>query len=375
MEKIVKLFSAILVSALLFLSLANPSLAQDTIEAPQEEFIKAKVLSIIDQGERGVAGISRPFQIVQVELLEGPEKNSEIQIEHGVKLTITSNQIVNPNDYVLVLKSTDSESGSSYQIVDKYRLDTVLGLFVFFFILVSLFGRWRGVGSFLGLIISLVIILKFIVPQILAGHDPIVISLIGAMFIVVCNLYLAHGFNRRTTLALMATFLSLGLTMLVSYLFADLAYLSGLGSDEAYSLRFGQSGGINFKGLLLGGMIIGTLGILDDVTTTQTAAVLEIHQANSALHLKDLIRRGMNIGREHIYSLVNTLVLAYAGASLPIFLIIILNPTSQPMWVMLNSEYITEEIVRSLAGSIGLLMAVPISTILTAYMIKRRKFL
>ena len=147
-----------------------------------------------------------------------------------------------------------------------------------------------------------------------------------------------------------------------------MVHLSGLGTDDAFSLQFGQTGNINFKGLLLGGIIIGTLGVLDDITTSLSATIEEIKKANPKYTFWELVKSGLRVGSEHISSLVNTLVLAYAGVSLPLFLFLILNPMQHPLWTILNSEIIVEEIVRTLAGSIGLILAVPITTLLAAWL-------
>ena len=216
------------------------------------------------------------------------------------------------------------------------------------------------------MIVSVLVILQFIVPQILQGQDPLLVSIAGSLAIMLLTIYLAHGISKRTTVALGATAIALLITGVLSYFFVNITDLTGVGSEDAYLLQFGPAS-INLKGLLLGGIIIGALGVLDDITTSQSAAVFEIAKANKKLEFMDLIMRGYVVGKEHIASLVNTLVLAYAGASLSLFIIFVLNPSNQPYWVILNSQIIVEEVIRTLAGSIGLVMAVPIATILAAW--------
>jgi uncharacterized membrane protein len=186
------------------------------------------------------------------------------------------------------------------------------------------------------------------------------------------TMYLAHGFGTQTHIALSATALSLFLTALFSILFVSLAKLSGMGTEDAYSLQQGFGQVINFRGLLLGGIIIGALGVLDDVTTTQAAAIHELHETNPKASFEDLFRKGMRVGQTHIASVINTLVLAYAGASIGIFIYLHLGIKQdiQPLWVMLNSEVIMEEVIRTLAGSLGLILAVPITTLLAAFFAK-----
>jgi uncharacterized membrane protein len=150
-------------------------------------------------------------------------------------------------------------------------------------------------------------------------------------------------------------------------------FLTGLGSEDAASLLYGQTGSINFQGLLLGGIIIGSLGVLNDITIGLSASMYELALANPKYTFKELFASGLRIGSEHIAALVNTLALAYAGAGLPIFIFIVLNPSHQPVWMILNSELLAEEIVRTLAGSIGLILAVPLTAVFAALAFQQKK--
>ena len=218
--------------------------------------------------------------------------------------------------------------------------------------------------------ISFVILIGFIVPQILAGRDPLLISIAGSLAIMFITIYLAHGISKRTTSAVISTFISLVLTGILAFAFVKIFHLTGLGDENSYLLQMGNAS-INPEGLLLGGIIIGALGVLDDITTTQSAAIFELFKLDKKLSVSDLFVKGYTIGREHIASLVNTLILAYAGASLGLFVIFVLNPNQTPVWVILNSEILSEEIVRAIAGSIGLILAVPITTLVASYIAKR----
>ncbi|MEK7499241.1 MAG: YibE/F family protein, partial [Patescibacteria group bacterium] len=205
----------------------------------------------------------------------------------------------------------------------------------------------------------------YIVPKILAGQNPLVVTIIGSFFIATTALYLAHGFNKRTTVALGSTLITILIAIALSTSFVHLTNLTGIGSEEAFYLQTSPVQGINLKGLLLGGIIIGALGVLDDITTGQAAAVDEIFKANPMMTRRELISRSLSVGREHITSLVNTLALAYAGASFPTLLLFIIY--QRPFWVVMNTESISEEVVRTLVGSIALMCAVPITTALAAY--------
>jgi uncharacterized membrane protein len=339
---------------------------------PPEEFYKAEVIKIITSGETFIdEGKSQPYQTVQLKILDGKEKGKEITVDHGKMTSISEEQKVSIGEKVVLLK-LPTPKGFAYQIIDRYRLNTLMPILLFFFVLVLVLSRWKGLGSIVGLGISLSVIMFFIVPQILAGRDPLLISIIGSFFIMTTTIYLAHGFSRKTHIALASTFLSLSLTGFLAYFFVDISHLTGLGNDDASSLRFGQTENINFQGLLLGGIIIGALGVLDDITTSLSAVIEELKIANPSYTFTHLIKSGFRIGSEHISSLVNTLVLAYAGAGLPLFLFLILNPLAHPLWVILNSEIIVEEIIRTLAGSIGLVLAVPITTLLASWVVTKK---
>ncbi len=363
----------IVIVFLLLISLISPSLS--FAQEFKESYLKAEVIQILEDKEINAASEAEKnyYQKVQLKLLDGPEENKSITVEHGGQLKINKFQKVNPGEVVILTKFESSSSEPKYIITDKYRLNMLIWMAAGFFILVFAVSGKKSFGALLGLAVSLLVVIKFIVPQILAGKDPLFISIAGALVILFATIYLAHGLSRQTTIALISTFITLVITGIISILAVKLAHLSGMGSEEAYSLQLGVTSNINLQGLLLGGIIIGALGVLDDITTTQSAAVFEIAKHDPKQNFNELLRSGLNIGKEHISSLVNTLVLAYAGASLPIFILFIVNPRGVPMEIILNSEIIAEEIVRTLAGSAGLVLAVPIATALSAWSITKNR--
>ncbi|MCC7196813.1 YibE/F family protein [Candidatus Peregrinibacteria bacterium] len=328
------------------------------------EFLLGEIKSIEKQGVDEEMGTPMPYQILKVELINGKNKGRIVQINHGSNVSIRETDKVEIGQSV-VLAQVDTVKGSTYYIYDKYRLPPTLLVAVIFFALVILMAGKKGFWSIIGLVVSVMVLYYFIVPGIISGQNPLLISTIGALLICVCSMFLAHGFNKQTTLAFISTIITLIAAAIFSIIFVNLTRLTGAGTEEAFYLQFGDLEKLNLQGLLLGGIMIGVLGVLDDITTGQTAAVCEIHKANPKLKFADLYKRGINVGREHIASLVNTLVLAYAGASLPLFLIFHLN-NSIPLWVNLNSEFIIEEIIRTLVGSTALVLAVPIATFIAA---------
>ncbi|MEN9407617.1 MAG: hypothetical protein RLZZ455_833 [Candidatus Parcubacteria bacterium] len=334
-------------------------------QSQQSDYYKGSVEKITaEKTEKTTQAIT---QSLTVTLLEGPQKGKTVSTSYSFPQVSKNVRALQKGDHVVVIKQTGKEI--TYGIYDRFRFTNIIYIAISFIILVLIVAGMRGVGSILGLAISLSVILLFIVPQILNGQDPLFISIVGSLVIMVTTIYLAHGFSQRTTIAIASTFLSLVITGFLALLFVHLLRLTGGGNEDAYMLQFGEQA-INLKGLLLGGIIIGTLGVLDDTTTTQAATIFTLAEANTKLQSRELIRRGFSVGKEHITSLVNTLVLAYAGASLPLFIFFVLNPLHQPAWVILNNEMVVEEIARTLAGSIGLILAVPITTVLAAFFAK-----
>jgi uncharacterized membrane protein len=185
---------------------------------------------------------------------------------------------------------------------------------------------------------------------------------------MIVNMYLSHGLTKTTHIALISTIISLALTGIISVFMVHLAKLTGLGDDSAGFLILDPNHSINLQGLLLGGIIIGSLGVLDDVTVNQTTAIFEIKKSAPHLSPAQLVQKGLTLGREHVHSLVNTLVLAYAGSSLSLLVLLVLNPAQMPPWYILNNEPLAQEIIRTLSGSIGIILAIPITTLLASHL-------
>ncbi len=336
--------------------------------APDQYFL-GRVEQIVKTGQHETEGYIQKYQVSRILITSGVEKGQTIDIEHA-ESTLAGAPKVELGDRVVIVKIT-TDGAADYYLADKWRLPALGGLLVAFLLLILVLARWQGIRSIIGLAISIGVIGWFVVPQIIAGQNPILISIIGAIFIMLVSLYTAHGFNLRTSIALGSTAITFVIAAILAAIAVSLCQLFGLGSDDTLTLQLAPGAAINLKGLLLGGIILGTLGVLDDITTAQAAVVDELHSANPSLNHQELYRRALSVGREHISSLVNTLFLAYAGASLPLFLAIVVNRT-QPLWTVINSEAVAEEIVRSLVGSITLVLAVPITTALAAAIISKR---
>lgn len=346
--------------------LAEPELTDegfnpdDLTPVGEEQFYKARVIEVVEQSETPIGGSQ---QSLRIELLQGPDEGREV---NSLYLAPAEGQGVKVGDSVVVM-AVDGVNGTGYWVQDHYRVPSLIFIFAIFIGLTVAFAGWRGFMSLAGLGVSVLVLTLFVVPQIMAGQNPLLVSLVGGLVIATFSIYLAHGFKRRTSVAVLGTLITLVLSIGLALMFVWMAKLFGFGSEEAYYLQTTQTTALNLRGLLLGGIIIGALGVLDDITTAQAAAVDEIRKANPALSVRDLVTRGFSVGREHITSLVNTLVLAYVGASFPLLLLFTAFP--RPLWVVLNSEQIAEEIIRTLVGSSALILAVPITTALAAYLL------
>lgn len=346
--------------------LGGPVYATSTTDAmapvPTEDvFLKARVVEILASDTRTEFGQTLLRQLITLELTATDE---ELEVVYETSASYAG-RFLDKGDRVIVGKSMIAGE-ETYYISDVYRLNALIWVTLLFLVLtIALIGR-RGWYALAGLVVSYLIIVYYLIPQVLAGAPPLTTAFVAALLIASVSLFMAHGLYLRTTIAFLSTIVTIGLSLGLSYIVVVSTRLSGLGTEEAFHLQYiGGDVGIDIRGLLLGGILIGTLGVLDDITTAQAAAVEEIHRANHTLGFKELYARGISVGKEHIISLVNTLVLAYTGAALPLILLFTVYP--QPIWVTLNNEIIVEEIVRMLIGSIALVLSVPFTTLLAAY--------
>jgi uncharacterized membrane protein len=262
----------------------------------------------------------------------------------------------------------DPDDPASYQLVDFQRGASLGWLAALFAAAVIVLGRWRGLASLAALGVGFVVLLEFVLPAILSGRSPLAVAVVGAGVIMFAVLYLTHGLSARTSTAVLGTLVSLALIGVLGAAFSAASRLTGL-DDQTNALITSLGTGVDARGLLLAGMVIGALGVLDDVTVTQTSAVWELHAANPRLGATGLFRVAMRIGRDHVASAVNTLVLAYAGAALPLLLVFQLSGRS--LLDVMTSQDIASEIVRTLVGSIGLVASVPVTTAVAALVASR----
>jgi uncharacterized membrane protein len=274
------------------------------------------------------------------------------------------------DDVIMLWSGENPGNPDSFQIVDFQRDRPLLVLALVFAAAVLTLGRWRGLAALVGLGFTGVVLLAFMLPAILAGRDPLAVAVVGCCAIMFGVLYLTHGLSARTSTAVLGTLLSLLLIGLLGAAFAAATSLTGADEDTA-NLAAGLGNDLDGRGLVLAGLMIGALGALDDVTVTQTSAVWELRRADPRLPPTALFGAAMRIGRDHVASAVNTLVLAYAGAALP--LLLLFSVAERGLTDTLTTQVIATEVVRSLVGSIGLVASVPLTTALAVLVVTRSR--
>ena len=350
------------------------------VEIPGEGFstlgsetVRAEVTQIVEEGEIEMAGRMQTYQIARVNILEGEYAGIIMEIDYGKRQVRSDEYKLSIGDKIMVAISKTPQNVVNAYFVDYLRTTPMLWLALIFAAAIILISRWKGVGALLSMIFSLYVIIDYIIPHILIGEDPLRVSIIGSAILLAVTLYLTYGWTLKTHSSVISMILVLLLTGALSAVFVQLTKLNGTGDESVVFLMQSMETPINLRGLLLGGMIIGALGVLDDLVTTQASAVFELHHANPNFGFRALYNSVMRIGQDHVAATVNTLVLAYAGASLPMLLLFSL--AGGDYGYIINFAFIAEEIVRTLVGSLGLIAAVPLTTVIAILFAQRAESL
>ncbi|VXB67310.1 YibE/F-like protein [Arthrobacter sp. 8AJ] len=289
--------------------------------------------------------------------------NPDVAASHGVK----------PGDQIRYLNlsnaqgATGSQGSPAYIFVDFVRTMPIVLLAVLYAVVVIAVARWRGLRALIGLVGAYFVLANFLLPGLVEGKPPLLLALVGSTVIMIGVLYFAHGFSARTSTALLGTIFGLAITALLAAWATDAANLAGVGSHDAATL-VNTSSNISISGVILCGLIISGLGVLNDVTITQSSAVWELYELAPASSARKLFTSAMRIGRDHIASTVYTIAFAYAGAALPILIIVMLY--DRPLMDTLTSAELSEEVIRTLVGSIGLVLAIPVTTLIAVLVVK-----
>lgn len=274
-------------------------------------------------------------------------------------------------DRVYVTHMSDEFGNDAWSISGYDRNSPILLLVIIFSVIAILIGKRQGIGSLISLIFTVIILYTWAIPKILSGSDVVFIGVLTVVVTLVVIMYASHGFNRKSSIAIISTMMGIALVGILAKIFSNLIKVDGSGSEEAAFLLSQTGGSINLSEVFFVSILIGAMGILDDVVMSQVSSIQEIYRANSRLSTLELYRQGMNIGRDHISSMVNTLFIAYAGSSLAVVMLLTYN--SGGIGNILNTDFIAEEIVRAVTSSIGILLVVPISTLIAAKLIPLSK--
>lgn len=334
-----------------------------TVHNDYQETLRGRVTEIIESEVRPVIGTDRTtnYQKLEVEILDGDRAGEIIIIENDYL-------DLNQGDKFYFNYLVDINGTELYAVTNLDRRGALVLLGLIFVGAVIIFGGMQGVRSLIALLGSFLAIFYILIPGLLAGWNPLFASFLVAGGILFAAIFFTHGFNRESAVAYGGTMIAVLLTGIFALIAVHMTSLSGFTTDESIYLNFNTNGALNFTALLLGAIIIGVLGVLDDIAVTQAAVVTELYQSNNKLSKKEVYRKALRVGREHVGALVNTLVLAYTGTSLPLLLLFSLSSTDVEM--MLNMELFATEIVRAIVGSLGLIMTVPIVTFLAVLYLK-----
>lgn len=338
--------------------------------AQPNEYVDATVTAKEDDGGTTCPGIEyddpTPCVVYDVQLTSGPDRGDVIDL--SVRETQTEVPDLDVGDDVVLRDVPSSPAGFRYSFYDYQRSTPLLWLAGAFVVVVLLFGRLQGLRALAGLGLSLGVLVAFVVPALLRDRPAVGVALVGSVAVAYLAIYLAHGVRLSSTIALAGTLVTLAFTCALAVGVAWVMHLSGLASQEAQTLRV-TADALDLRGLLVAGIVIGALGVVDDVTVSQVSTVVALRKANPALGARALYASATRVGRDHVASAVNTLVLAYAGASLP--LLLFFAQGNQPTGRLIAGELVAVEIVRMLVGSIGLVLSVPITTRLAAIVLTR----
>jgi uncharacterized membrane protein len=345
---------------LTFLCLLPSTAAAQELHQELEERVSAEVLQIVEQYEREVTGTGASTQVQEVRavLQSGARSGEVVRFENDLVE-------LEPGDDIFLYRLVTINGQEIITFADFERRPVLVIVSVIFVTLLLLFAGWHGLRSLVSLLLSVAAIIFLLVPALLAGYNPVVASVGIAGAVLALVLFGTHGFGPRVWIAFGGTFSAVTITGIIAYIASDAMRLTGFGSDASVYLNFATDGELDLAGLLLGGIIIGILGVLDDISITQASVVQELKGANPNFTFQELYARASRVGKYHLGSIVNTLALAYVGVSLP--LILLYSKTESSLGLILNQEVVAGELLRIIVGSIGLILAVPATTAVAAW--------
>lgn len=342
--------------------------------------VRGKVIKVLDYRQEGIdysgGSITSSIQVLEVKIItDGPYKNKVITTEYDLSMYVSQseeNTKLKPGDEVLLILELDEKGNITqsfiYSVVrDKYLL---LLLIIFGLIILSV-GRLKGLKALISLSLTILAIIYILIPLILKGFDPVFISIWVCIAITGVTLLLVSGYNKKTLAAVIGTTGGVVAAGFLAQLIGEMAKLTGLGNEESQMLMYiPQNISFNYKGLLFAGILIGALGAAMDVAMSLSSAMFEIKDIDPEIKRVAHVKAGMNIGRDMIATMSNTLILAYAGGALQ--LLILLVAYKIPFYEIINQDSYASEVVRSFAGSIGLILTIPITAMAAGFLSEKK---
>ena len=359
---------------IIFISFFGVFFFPTQIRAEGSETLEGEVTAILSVGKESFMDELVEFQELELKVIGGSSEGETISVKNsaaGMGMVSVRYKKYEVGNKLKIVVDKDSNGEIFYSIDGEVKRYSLLALLLIFIAVVIFVGKVWGFLSLLGLVMSFLVIFKLIIPSIIGGMNPMLAAVIGSIIIIPTTFYISHGFNKKTHVGVISTFIALIVTGFLAIYFVDATHLTGFASEEAGFLQVERRGSIDIRGLLLAGIIIGTLGILDDVTIGQASAVQQLRKANKGMDFFKLFQNGMKIGQDHISSMVNTLVLVYSGSALPLLLLFF--GSDKGFIDIIEFELIAEEIVRMLVGSIGLVLAAPLSTLIAAHVFSKEE--
>lgn len=338
-----------------------PNAFAQTNEQETEATYRARIVEVVHEEKKEVpnTGTVATYQTLTARIDTGPLAGTMITLNDNAFVSHVGDSV-----YVRYFKAADGTEYFSVQ--EPYRIPALFLLLGMFVVAVLIFGGKQGFLALCALFISFGVIFKFLFPQILVSEHVVLVATATALLSLFVVMFVTHGFSRISASAFLGCSLSVVVTLLLAQYAVQMTRLTGFASEESVYLNLATSGRLDFLALLVGGIIIGVIGVIDDVAITQASVVEELHHANTSISRLDLYRKALKVGKDHMGAVINTLILAYTGASLP--LVLLLYTSTAPLMELINREAIAIEIVRSIVGSIGLLAAVPLTTLIAVMM-------
>lgn len=345
-----------------------------TLTFAKDEYIKGKIISLeeVRNAENGYeSDIIKEVQVYKVRILQGREKGRDVLVEHTLFKDDASNINVSKSSRVVVMKDGTSRT-ELYYIVDIDKTGWLVGMFSIFLILTLLIAKKRGLKAIIALGITCFAIIRILIPLIISGYSPILISTGIAVFSCFLTIALMTDLKPKGISAIIGSIIGVLTAGGLSLIYTNAMGLTGFSSNDIITMAH-MLEGINLKELISAGVILGSMGAVMDVGMSIASSLNEIKERDSNITKGELFISGINIGSDIIGTMVNTLILAYAGSSLITMLLIIMQGGDYPLVRILNFEFISVEIMRALCGSIGILVAVPATAYISSIFYTRKK--